>query len=232
MKFLIAAMALACVLNVVINARLFGQRQEEAEIDFKGEIDHEEDESLAENKELDRALQEILYQDEDQDLSARAAIANGNATMQCRTILPNAVSVIGYSNYKHPCVAFCKYRYLAVAHGRVKSLYDATYIAMNAVASCGGTNNEYVCVGSRCVLPSTNDADNTTCQALIPNPTVETRAFIVKPCQILCADIGAYDVPNKSQFQYAYQPDGTTCFYDGQQATCQKGHCSLQNTST
>lgn len=71
MKFLIAAMALACVLNVVINARLFGQRQEEAEIDFKGEIDHEEDESLAENKELDRALQEILYQDEDQDLSVR-----------------------------------------------------------------------------------------------------------------------------------------------------------------
>lgn len=69
MKSLLAIMALACVLNVVLNARIFGEKAD-GEIDLRGEInDSEEDEKLAEDKELDKALQEILYQDEDQDLS-------------------------------------------------------------------------------------------------------------------------------------------------------------------
>jgi len=139
-------------------------------------------------------------------------------------------SVIGYTNFKHPCVAFCKYRYTTSTHGRVKTLYGGTYIAMNLAVSCGGANAEYVCAGKKCVLPSTSPVDIATCAALIPNPVGTASPFIVEPCKILCADTGVFNYHNKTQFQYTYQADGTACLYHGQQATCMNGHCSILNT--
>ncbi|OQR72800.1 hypothetical protein BIW11_10154 [Tropilaelaps mercedesae] len=237
MKTLLSMMAMAAILNVALNARIFRTEPEEnlaADIDSdedeKAAEDEKatEDEKAAEDKELDKALQEILYQDEDQDLVARASAANADATLQCRAALPNVSSVIGYSNFKHPCVAFCKYRYTVPVHGRAKELYGGTYIAMNLAVSCSGPQGEYVCVDGKCVLPATSKEDEATCQALIANPVGKASPFVVEPCKLLCADTGLLNKHNnKTQFKHTYQADGTSCLNQGRQATCVKGLCSV-----
>lgn len=166
-RFLVATV-LVIMVSTVLPARLF---HSEGDLNLASEIDSEDetidDNKDSEEKELDKALHEILYQDEDLMVSpeltviikkiiritiimlktlkqytkfnryeyrvihfyqpafriqARAESVSEAATWQCRAALPmDVTSVIGYTNYRYPCVAFCKYRKTEGG-----SLYDGT----------------------------------------------------------------------------------------------------------